>query len=436
MNLQRTRSSLRWLRLLPLCACACLLLAMPSAGHAANGPDLSVTKTCARDSPGSILCTVTVTNIGNTVAAGPLRIEDIPNATSASTFTGGGGSLPIGCSPGAGPVLPISCTAAIAMQPGQTGFALFSFNVPPGDPFANCVSVYHGAQANTLPDANPANNIDICTEMGGSGSGNSDPDPGRLGSATFMKKLRNDNPGVQAPTSYQISLTCNGTTSTGTLAAPGYTQTLSMPAGATCQWQEIAPAAPKGCRWITAYPNGQAVHDGDTLRVENTLQCEPAEPDGKITFVKRVINDTPNKVAGPFDVQVKCSPSITQDVVHLTAPGFQQSIAVSPRAQCKFEETMPEAPKGCKWSVSYPEGQTAKAGDTVVIVNKLECGGGGGNGGGDGPSTCGVRGESLVKFPGTDKVYCCTGKPGSDKFCCTEAKPAKPQPVPMPMRKR
>lgn len=141
---------------------------------------------------------------------------------------------------------------------------------------------------------------------------------------------------------------------------------------------------------------------------------------GEITFVKKIVNNTPNPTPGPFQLEVKCNPAIPSATVMLTGPGFQQSIAVSPRAECKFREVAPKAPPGCRWIVTYPDGQSARAGDTKVVQNELDCGAG--------PSTC-PAGQSLVTFPGSNAKYCCDGKPGgSDKFCCTRIRQALPRP--------
>lgn len=408
-------------RLFPL-ACLSLLLALPGPARPGNGPDLSVTKTCAANGPQSILCTVTVTNIGAAPTLAPLTLSDTPSAPAGSTYTGAGGSLPISCSLGAGPVLPIPCSANISLQPQQSGTALFSFHVPDGGAFSNCVTATIPRNAANPGDLSPADNTDICTSLGG-GTGTGD---GGRGKVTFAKKVINDTR-FPTPGSFDIKYQCDPDMSTVvalSLAAPGYQQTVAVARGAACKFTEVQPQAPKGCRWITTYPNGQYGKDGDRLVVQNELSCPgTGGGDGNITFVKKIVNNSPNRVTGPFQVEVKCNPAVQPSMVVLSGPGFQQSLAVSPRAECKFQEVMPKAPEGCKWSVDYPDGQVAHAGDTRVIVNTLDCGGG--------PASC-PAGQSTVTFPGSDTQYCCNGKPGDDKFCCTVA---RPRPLPA-VRKR
>lgn len=423
--IHRFRLQSAWQRLaLPL-ACLSVLLLVPTPARSGNGPDLSVTKTCVSNGPQSILCTVTVTNIGTSPSLAPLTMTDTPTAPAGSTYTGAGGSLPIGCTLGAGTVLPIPCSANIALQPQQSGTALFSFHVPDGAAFTNCVTVTVPRNAANPGDLSPANNTDICTSLGGGGTGTGG---GGRGKVTFAKKVVNDT-SFPTPGSFDIRYQCDPDMSTvvsATLAAPGYQQTVAVARGAECKFTEVQPEAPKGCRWITTYPNGQYGKDGDRLVVQNELSCKGdgggggGGDEGNITFVKKIVNNTSNRVTGPFQVEVKCNPSIATTMVVLSGPGFQQSIAVSPRAECKFQEVAPKAPEGCRWSVSYPDGQSARAGDTRVIVNTLECE--------DGPTAC-PAGQSLVNFPGSKTQYCCNGKPGDDKFCCTVA---GPRPLPLP----
>lgn len=302
-----------------------LLLALPASAQSVSGPDLDVTKTCTANGAQSILCTVTVTNIGGAPTLAPLTVADTPTAPAGSTYTGAGGSLPIGCALGAGPVLPIPCTANISLQPGQSETALFSFRVPDGGRFSNCVTVTIPRNAANPGDLHPANNTNICTSLGG-GNGNGGGDDGK----------------------------------------------------------------------------------------------------GSVTFVKTVINRTRHPTPSSFDIQYQCQPDMSTVVnLSLTAPGYQQAVAVARGAECKFTEVTPVAPKGCKWIVSYPKGQYGKDGDRLVVQNELSCEGGGG--GGDDPKTC-PAGQSLVTFPGSDVKYCCNGKPGSDKFCCNVVREAKPLP--------
>lgn len=410
------------MKILKLVAVAWLVLALPASAQTVTGPDLSVTKTCAVNGPQSILCTVTVTNIGGAPTLAPMTVADTPTAPAGSTYTGAGGSLPIGCSLGAGPVLPIPCVANTSLQPGQSETALFSFRVADGARFSNCVTVTIPRNAANPGDLHPANNTNICTSLGGNG------DDGGKGSVTFAKTVINRTSN-RTPSSFDIQYQCQPDMSTVvnlSLTAPGYQHTVPVARGAQCKFTEVAPAAPKGCTWIVTYPNGQYGKDGDRLVVQNELSCEGGGSgggeDSTITFVKKVRNDTGNRIPGSFELEVKCNPSIASSSVVLSGPAFQQSIAVSRRAECKFQEIIPAAPKGCRWIVNYPNGQLAHAGDTVYVENILDCGGGG-----DEPKAC-PTGQSLVTFPGSDVKYCCDGKPGSDKFCCSKAKEPAPGP--------
>ena len=419
----------RWSRNLLYVAGTSLLLALPPAAHSAVGPDLSVTKSCVVNGVSggqqSVLCTVTITNIGANPSLAPLTVSDTPTAPSGATYTGAGGSLPIGCSLGAGPVLPIPCSANVSLQPSESGTALFSFRIPEGGSFSNCVTVTVPRNAGNPGDLSPANNTNICTSLGGGNSGGGDdgPDEGG-GSVTFAKTVVNRT-SHRTPASFDIHYQCDpdaSTVQTLTLAAPGYQQAVPVPAGGQCKFTEVPPTAPKGCRWIVSYPDGQYGKDGDRLVVRNELDCGGGGDgggggEGKITFVKKILNDTPHQVTGPFEIELKCTPAAASGSVMLSGPGFQQSVAVSARAECKFQEVVPPAPKGCRWTVNYPNGQTARAGDTVYVENVLTCG--------DGPKAC-PRGQSLDSFPGSDVKYCCDGKPGSDKFCCSRVGDARP----------
>ena len=148
------------LGLLSSAAAATAALSLSSAAQAAPQPDLSLATSCAVNGPQSALCTITVTNVGNLPSGSPLHLADtITGAPSNGQFTGGGGTLPIRCSPGAGPILPISCNANASLAPGQSKNALFSFHLPTGGSFTNCVTV------SSAGDAHPANNTNICTSI-------------------------------------------------------------------------------------------------------------------------------------------------------------------------------------------------------------------------------------------------------------------------------
>ena len=153
-----------------------LMLATPLQAQAV-GPDLDVTKTCVvsgqANGQQSILCTVTITNIGANPSLAPITISDPPTAAAGSTYTGAGGSLPIGCTLAAGAVLPIPCVANVVLQPTDSGTALFSFRIPDGSAFSNCVTV-------TVP-RNAANPGDLSPVLGGWGRALSIPPLGQLG---------------------------------------------------------------------------------------------------------------------------------------------------------------------------------------------------------------------------------------------------------------
>lgn len=141
-----------------------------------------------------------------------------------------------------------------------------------------------------------------------------------------------------------------------------------------------------------------------------TINCTPP-PTGTITVTKRIINNNAGiPTPGPFEVQVKCNPNISYPSFLLTGPSFQHSINLPAGGDCKIEEVPPKAPDGCKWITTYPNGQSGKVGDKLVVQNELKC-----------ESIC-PSGQAEMTFPGTDVKYCCEGKPGSDKFCCNRKK--------------
>lgn len=380
-------------RLLSLIGAALILLPLTATAQALTGPDLRVTKVCVNGPNQSVLCTVTVNNNGQVASVAPLSFTDTPTAPPGSTYTGAGGSLPISCSLGAGPVLPISCTANKSMQPNESGTALFSFTVPQGGTFRNCVTVSQGQNAATLPDPNLANNTNICTTI----SVPPPPPPpgpitiitprpsGACTSQTVVSGMHYPNqscaqttPGFLAGmlTSFHFTSKC-----------PTGTQLLGV-INASCQ---NAP--------IPGFPTG-SVYQG-------TACCGTvAPPPGKITVIKKIINNNAGiATPGPFEVQVKCNPNVPYSSVSLTGPSFQHSINLPAGGNCKIEEVPPKAPPGCTWITTYPNGQTGKVGDTLVVQNELKC------------ESC-PPGQNDTAVPG----YCCDGKPGSEKFCCWKKK--------------
>lgn len=386
-------------RFLSLAGAAFLLI--PLTVQAQAGPDLSVTKTCAVNGPQSVLCTVTVKNISNIASVAPLSLSDIPTAPPGSTFTGGGGSLPISCTPGAGAVLPISCTANKSLQPNESGTALFSFTVPQGGTFKNCVTVSQGQNPATLPDPNLANNTNICTSV------DVPPPPGGGGPITIVTPPPTGACASSIPVTgmHYPNQSCAQTTPgflAGMMSSFHFTSKCTAPntlLGVTNVSCQNAP--------IPGFPNG-SVYQG-------TACCGTvAPPGGKLTIVKRIINNNPGiATPGPFEVQVKCNPNVPYSSVSLTGPGFQHSINLPAGGNCKIEEVAPKAPDGCKWITTYPSGQTGKVGDTLVVLNELKCE----------PKPC-PPGQNDAAIPG----YCCDGKPGSaagpgsDKFCCWKKK--------------
>src|ERR1700682_3963098 len=72
---------------------------------AAPAPDLKVTKTCVVNGPQSVLCTVTVSNIGTGASVSPITLTDVVSgAPSNGLIVGAGGTLPLCSRPGGGPL--------------------------------------------------------------------------------------------------------------------------------------------------------------------------------------------------------------------------------------------------------------------------------------------------------------------------------------------
>lgn len=154
-----------WMNRMALLMAAALLL-VPVTAQAA--PDLSVVKTCVTGSAQSVLCTVTITNIGDVPSVSPISLTDTVTGSTTVNYTGAGGSLPASCTPGAQVInnVPISCPAInTSLAPAASGDVLFSFTMPQGGTFTNCVSVSQGQNPGTPGDPNAANNTNICTTL-------------------------------------------------------------------------------------------------------------------------------------------------------------------------------------------------------------------------------------------------------------------------------
>ena len=104
--------------------------------------------------------------------------------------------MPISCTPGAGPITPISCNANTVLQPGSANSktALFSFHLPTGGTMTNCATV-------TTPQADPApaNNTNICSTV--------TVPPPTGGTVNF--KITKQFIGTPVPGTYVIHISCN-----------------------------------------------------------------------------------------------------------------------------------------------------------------------------------------------------------------------------------
>ncbi len=144
------------------------LLWTSSAPAFAAGPDLSAAKVCAvNNGAQSVLCTVTITNIGNVASVAPMSLTDLVTGSSNINLTGAGGTLPVSCTPGAQLInnVPISCGINTSLAAGASGDVLFSFTMPQGGTFTNCVSVSQAQNPMTPGDPDSTNNTNICTTI-------------------------------------------------------------------------------------------------------------------------------------------------------------------------------------------------------------------------------------------------------------------------------
>ena len=131
------------------------------------GPDLSAVKVCTVNGVQSVLCTVTITNIGNVASVAPMSLTDLVTGSSNINLTGAGGTLPASCTPGAQLInnVPINCGVNTSLAAGASGDVLFSFTMPQGGTFTNCVSVSQAQNPMTPGDPDSTNNTSICTTI-------------------------------------------------------------------------------------------------------------------------------------------------------------------------------------------------------------------------------------------------------------------------------
>lgn len=364
-------------RFLPLIGAAIFLVSLPVTAQAQPVPDLSVTKVCFNQPLQSVLCTVTVTNLGAVPSVSPLKLTDVVSGAPANAlFTGAGGTLPISCSPGAGPVLPIACSANIALLPNQQKTALFSFKLPMGGSFTNCATVTQQNAAGTLLDPNPANNTNICTTVtvpppsGGGGSITivTPPPSGACTSQTVVSGLHypaqscsQSTPGFLAGmmTSFHFTSKCTapntllGVTNVSCQNAPipGFT-TGSVYQGTAC-CGTVAPllgsitiekdAQPNDAQAFTFTPSVVTIPafqlDDDpsnsTLANSKTITNLPA---GSYTF-------TEGLVSGWNLASIACTPS-SGTTTNITTRAATINLAAGANVTCKFTNVKPPSGTG------------------------------------------------------------------------------------------
>ena len=233
-------------------------------------------------------------------------------------------------------------------------------------------------------------------------------------SLTVVKTLVNNTGVAVTDKSFPVDVNCglDGPKTTLLLSeANNFKDSVkSILPGKTCRIKEQAPTAPLGCQWETTYPKGKSaviVNGVNKLEVRNSLSCEgtgsgpgpgsiPAT--GSLTVVKTVvINSTVPPPTSPFLVQVTCSNFGSNALLSLTgANSFTQTVSNIPaNSVCSIAEQAPIVPasllkQGCKWTTTYPSGQSAVMPDpaaalTRTVQNKWTCDGG----------------NSLVKIPGS-----------------------------------
>ena len=205
-------------------------------------------------------------------------------------------------------------------------------------------------------------------------------DGGGKSTVSVIKRIVN-NTGLPTPAGpYQMQVNCspNGPNTTVSLTSPNnLQQTISVPTGSVCSIVELPPPTPrKDCRWLVSYPNGERVRDGGTEVVVNELKCGD-NPGARLTVRKLIVNNSPVAApAGPYQVQVSCTPNGPNTTVSLTSPNnLQQTLPLPAGSVCSIVE-LPPPPSplsACRWSVSYPNGQTGLTGGYADVVNKLTC---------------------------------------------------------------
>ena len=231
------------------------------------------------------------------------------------------------------------------------------------------------------------------------------------GSLTIVKTVV-INSTVTPPTApFLVQVDCTNFGPSALLSLSGFnsfTQTVSnIPVDSVCSISEQAPLVPagltqQGCKWTTTYPDGQlAAMPGQaahlTRTVLNTWVCNSGNTSvtipGSLTILKEIINNS--KIippTAPFQVQVACSPSGPNTSVSLSdANNFKQTVPnIGVNSVCTLTEQAPFVPAnmadhGCKWTTTYPDGQTASMPKpalalTRTVLNSWTCDGGTGPG--------------------------------------------------------
>ncbi|MDD5333447.1 MAG: hypothetical protein PHS32_06850 [Rhodoferax sp.] len=133
-----------------------------------SGPDLKVDNVCAINGSQSVLCTVTVKNIGGMASFAPMTIVDTSTVVAPNSLMAGhGGSLMPTCSPEpGGSIQPKTCTANVSLAPGESKFAFFGFGFGQGGSLTNCATVTQATPPSPkLADHDPSNNSNICASV-------------------------------------------------------------------------------------------------------------------------------------------------------------------------------------------------------------------------------------------------------------------------------